>query len=241
MEISIIIPAYNEEKRITPTIHSVISYFDKLNIKDYEIIIVLDGSKDRTLEVVTKLSQKYKKIKIIDNKINLGKGAVVRQGVLESKGEYVLFMDADNSTHIDELDQILPVMRQGVEVVIGSRDIKGSKVEIRQAIYKEILGNLGNLWIQVLLVGGIKDTQCGFKVFESKSARHIFSQMTMKGWSFDIELLALARYFGYRVKEMPVIWYNDDSSHVKLKDYIHVLLDTLIIKYRLLTRYYKKN
>ncbi len=240
MEVSVIIPAYNEEKRITPTIHSVVDYFDKSEIQDYEIIIVLDGSKDKTLEVVTKLSKKYKKIKIINNKINRGKGAVVKQGILESKGEYVLFMDADNSTHIDELDKILPVMRQGVDVVVGSRDMKDSKIEVRQARYKELLGDLGNLWIQILLVGGIKDTQCGFKVFEGKSARHIFRQLTMKGWSFDIELLALARYFGYNIKEMPVVWYNDDSSHVKLKDYIHVLLDTVIIKYRLLTKYYKK-
>ncbi|MEY2986275.1 MAG: hypothetical protein RJB24_504 [Candidatus Parcubacteria bacterium] len=240
MKISVIIPAYNEEKRITPTIHSVVDYFDKSEIQDYEIIIVLDGSKDKTLEVVTKLSKKYKKIKIINNKINRGKGAVVKQGVLESKGEYVLFMDADNSTHIDELDKILPVMRQGVDVVVGSRDMKDSKIEVRQARYKELLGDLGNLWIQILLVGGIKDTQCGFKVFEGKLARHIFRQLTMKGWSFDIELLALARYFRYNIKEMPVVWYNDDSSHVKLKDYIHVLLDTVIIKYRLLTKYYKK-
>lgn len=240
MEISVIIPAYNEEKRITPTIHSIVNYFDTSKIKNYEIIVVLDGSKDKTLEVVTKLSQQYKKIKIIDNKINRGKGAVVQQGILESKGEYLLFMDADNSTHIDELDKILPVIKQGVDVVVGSRDMKDSKIEVRQARYKEIFGDLGNLWIQILLVGGIKDTQCGFKVFEGKAARHIFRQLTMKGWSFDIELLALARYFGYSIKEMPVVWYNDDSSHVKLKDYIHVLLDTVIIKYRLLTRYYKK-
>jgi dolichyl-phosphate beta-glucosyltransferase len=239
MEISVIIPAYNEAKRITPTIKSVVEYLEKLNKNSYEIIVVLDGSKDNTLEVVSKLSKKYKAITIIDNKVNQGKGAVVRQGIMESKGEYVLFMDADNSTHIDELDKILPVMKQGVDIVVGSRDMQGSKVEIRQARYKEILGDLGNLWIQILLVGGIKDTQCGFKVFSGDKARHIFSKLNMKGWSFDIELLALARHFGYSIKEMPVIWYNDDSSHVKLKDYIQVLIDTIIIKYRLLTGYYK--
>ncbi len=239
MEISVIIPAYNEAKRITPTIQSVVEYLDNLVQDSYEIIVVLDGSKDNTLEVVSKLSNKYKAIKIIDNKINQGKGAVVRQGIMESKGDYVLFMDADNSTHIYELYKILPMMKQGVDIVVGSRDMQGSKVEIRQARYKEILGDLGNLWIQILLVGGIKDTQCGFKVFAGDKARHIFSKLNMKGWSFDIELLALARHFGYSIKEMPVIWYNDDSSHVKLKDYIQVLIDTIIIKYRLLTGYYK--
>jgi dolichyl-phosphate beta-glucosyltransferase len=240
MKISVIIPAYNEEKRITPTIDSVVEYLDISSAKDnYEIIVVLDGSKDKTLEVITKLSKKYKQIKIIDNKINQGKGAVVRQGILESKGEYVLFMDADNSTHIDELDKILPVIQKGTDIVVGSRDVKGSEVEIRQARYKEILGDLGNWWIQILLVGGIQDTQCGFKVFSGNTARHIFAKLSMRGWSFDIELLALARYFGYTIKEMPIIWYNDDNSHVTLKDYIKVLIDTLIIKYRLLTGYYK--
>jgi dolichyl-phosphate beta-glucosyltransferase len=239
MEISVIIPAYNEAKRITPTIKSVVEYLDILVQDSYEIIIVLDGSKDNTLEVVSKLSKKYNKIKIIDNKINRGKGAVVRQGILESKGDYVLFMDADNSTRIDELDKILSVMKQGTDIVVGSRDMQESKIEVRQARYKEIFGDFGNYWIQILLLGGIKDTQCGFKVFSGKVARHIFSKLNMKGWSFDIELLALARYLGYSIKEMPVIWYNDYSSHVKLKDYIQVLIDTIVIKYRLITGYYK--
>lgn len=239
MQISVIIPAYNEESRITPTIQSVANYLDKIFPNENEIIIVLDGSKDNTLEVVIKLAKKYKQIKIIDNKINRGKGAVVTQGILNSVGEYVLFMDADNSTHIDELDEILPVIQEGVDVVVGSRDIKGSKVEVRQARYKEILGDLGNWWIQFLLVGGIQDTQCGFKVFSGKVSRHIFSKVSMQGWSFDIEVLALARYFGYRIKEMPVIWYNDDNSHVTIKDYLYVLRDTIIIRYRLWTGYYK--
>lgn len=239
-QISVIIPAYNEENRITPTIRSVANYLDKFFPNENEIIIVLDGSKDNTLEIVTKLAQKYKQIKIIDNKVNRGKGAVVTQGILESVGEYVLFMDADNSTHIDELDKILPVIQKGVDIVIGSRDIKGSKVEVRQARYKEFLGDLGNWWIQFLLVGGIQDTQCGFKVFSGKAARNIFSKVNMQGWSFDIEVLALARYFGYKIKEMPVIWYNDDNSHVTLKDYLYVLRDTIIIRYRLWTGYYQQ-
>lgn len=239
MEISVIIPAYNEAKRITPTIHSVIDYLEKTTNDSYEVIVVLDGSKDNTLAVVTNLAKKYQKIKIIDNKVNRGKGAVVKQGILESKGDYVLFMDADNSTHIDELDRILPVIKNGVDMVIGSRDMHDSKVEIRQARYKEILGDLGNWWIQTLLVGGIEDTQCGFKVCSGNIARNIFAKINMKGWSFDIELLALARYLGYSIKEMPVVWYNDDSSHVRLKDYINVLIDTFIIKYRLFTGYYK--
>ncbi len=239
MKISVIIPAYNEAKRITPTIRDIVEYLDQVSPKDYEILIVLDGSKDNTLNIVTELAQEYKAIRIIHNVVNRGKGAVVRQGILESIGEYVLFMDADNSTRIQELDAMLPVLKQGTEIVIGSRDMKESKVEIHQAWYKELLGDLGNWWIQILLVGGIQDTQCGFKAFSGIAARRIFEKVSMRGWSFDIEVLALARYFGYSIKEMPVIWYNDDSSHVTLKDYIAVLRDTFIIKYRIWTGYYQ--
>lgn len=239
MKISVIIPAFNEAKRITPTILNIIEYLDKVAPKDYEILIVLDGPQDNTLDIVTGLAEQYKAIRIIHNLVNRGKGAVVRQGILESVGDYILFMDADNSTRIQELDAMLPVLKQGVEVIIGSRDIKGSKVEIHQAWYKELLGDLGNWWIQILLVGGVQDTQCGFKVFSGKSGRHIFEKISMQGWSFDIEVLALARYFGYTIKEMPVIWYNDNSSHVTLRDYIAVLRDTFIIKYQIWTGYYQ--
>lgn len=239
MKISVIIPAYNESKRITPTIHSVIKYLDKVAKDSYEVIIVLDGSRDNTLDVVTHLAKNYNKINIINNEQNRGKGAVVRQGILHSKGKYVLFMDADNSTHIDELDRMLPELESGVKVVVGSRDLVDSQVKVRQSRYKELLGDLGNWWIQILLVGGINDTQFGFKVFDGHVAREIFEKVTMRGWSFDIEVLALARHLGYKVKEMPVVWYNDSDSHVTLKDYILVLRDTIWIRYRLWTGYYK--
>ena len=239
MKISVIIPAYNEAKRITPTIHSVVEYLDNIAKDSYEVIVVLDGSKDNTLEVVSQLAETYHKIIIINNEINQGKGSVVRQGILQSKGEYVLFMDADNSTHIEELDKMFPELENGTQVIVGSRELADSQVKVRQARYKELLGDLGNWWIQILLVGGIQDTQCGFKVFEGNVARKIFEKVTMRGWSFDIEVLALARHLGYKIKEMPVVWYNDSDSHVTLKDYLLVLRDTLLIRYRLWTGYYK--
>lgn len=238
MKLSIVIPAYNEENRITPTIDSVVSYAENIFPGQYEIIIVLDGSMDNTPDIVEQLSQKYSAIKIFTNDTNQGKGASVRRGILASVGEYVLFMDADNSTHINELDAMLPLCEAGVEVVIGSRDMKDSHIAVHQARYKEILGDLGNWWIQRILVGGLNDTQCGFKVFKGDIARQLFAKASMKGWSFDIEILALARHWGYSVKEMPVIWYNDSESHVTLFDYLAVLRDTFIIKYRLLSNYY---
>ncbi len=239
MKISVVIPAFNEEKRIKPTIVSVVKYLESLVPNNYEIIIVIDGSKDNTLGIVNDLAKIYLQIKVIYNKVNRGKGAVVKQGILHSIGEYVLFMDADNSTRIEELDKILPMIEDGNDIVIGSRDISGSKVEIRQARYKEILGDLGNWWIQFLLVGGIQDTQCGFKVFSGKVARLVFSKIIMTGWSFDIEVLAVGKNLGFRIKEVPVIWYNDDNSHVTMKDYLYVLRDTIIIKYRLVSGFYK--
>ena len=239
MKLSIVIPAYNEENRITPTIDSVVAYAENKFPHQYEILIVLDGSIDNTPDIVKQLSQTYSAIKIFTNDTNQGKGAAVRQGILASTGEYVLFMDADNSTHINELDAMLPVCQNGVDVVIGSRDMKESRVEIHQPKYKELLGDLGNWWIQIVLVGGLNDTQCGFKVFSGDIARKLFQKVSMKGWSFDIEVLALARYLGYTIKEMPVIWYNDSESHVTLFDYLAVLRDTFIIKYRLLSNYYQ--
>lgn len=239
MKLSIVIPAYNEENRITPTIDSVFAYAENKFPDQYEILIVLDGSTDNTPHIAEQLSQKYSSIKIFANDKNRGKGAVVRQGVLASIGEYVLFMDADNSTHINELDTMLPLCEEGVEVVIGSRDMKDSYIAVHQARYKEILGDLGNWWIQIVLVGGLNDTQCGFKLFNGDIARQLFQKISMKGWSFDIEVLALARYLGYSIKEMPVIWYNDSESHVTLFDYLAVLRDTFIIKYRLLSNYYQ--
>lgn len=239
MKLSIVVPAYNEENRITPTIDGVVAYAENKFPDQYEILIVLDGSTDNTPDIVDQLSQKYSSIKIFPNDRNRGKGAVVRQGVLASIGQYVLFMDADNSTHINELDAMLPLCEKGVEVVIGSRDMKDSHIAVHQARYKEILGDLGNWWIQIVLVGGLNDTQCGFKLFNGDIARQLFQKVSMKGWSFDIEVLALARYLGYTIKEMPVIWYNDSESHVTLFDYLAVLRDTFIIKYRLLSNYYQ--
>lgn len=239
MMISIIIPTYNEENSITPTVDSIVKYMENIFPNQYEIIIVLDGSQDNTPDIVDTLSQTYDTIRVIHNMVNQGKGAVVKQGMLESLGQYVLFMDADNSTHINELDAMLPVCVDGVDVVIGSRDMKESRIEIHQAKYKEIFGDLGNWWIQALLVGGLNDTQCGFKLFNGDAARHIFQKVSMKGWSFDIEVLALARYLGYSIREMPVVWYNDSKSHVTLMDYLAVLRDTFIIKYRLLSNYYQ--
>lgn len=249
--LSVVIPAYNEAKRISATLLDIDKYLSKQKYPpaspaglhggqgNYEIIVVSDGSKDNTVQVVKKLQELVKNLKIIDNKKNHGKGYVVKQGMLEAKGEYRLFMDADNSTTIDHLEKFWPYLGKGRDVVIGSRAIKGAKLAVPQAWYKGLAGKLGNIFIQLIVVWGIKDTQCGFKAFSQKSAKVIFKKTTINGWGFDVEVLALARVLKYKIEEVPITWKNDPYSHVKLKSYLQVLWQTLKIKWNLITNKYK--
>lgn len=239
MKLSIVIPVYNEEYRIKDTLYDILGYLKKNNLeKESEIILVNDGSVDNSVELIYQIQQDIPQIKLIDNKVNQGKGAVVRQGILESIGDWILFMDADNSTNIKELDKFLQY-QDDYDVIIGSRDLPESQVVISQNLIKRILGDLGNLWIQLLLIGGIRDTQCGFKLFRKEVASQVFRILSMKRWSFDIEVLALAKHYKYKIKEVAIEWKNDERSNVKWNDYIQVLIDTLIIKIRLLKGFYK--
>ncbi len=220
--LSVIIPAYNEQNRIAPTLLDVDSWLSKQEF-DYEILVVNDGSTDKTKEVVQKISQTSPKVKLIDNFKNQGKGAVVRQGMLTAKGQWRLFMDADNSTTIDHFEKMLPLIKQDYDVVIGSRDskdVKGAKQAVKQSWLKRLFGNLGNLVIQIVAVPGIWDTQCGFKAFSQEAAQEIFSRSLIKKWGFDVEALFLARKLGYKIGIIPVYWKNDPNSHVSWKGYL---------------------
>jgi dolichyl-phosphate beta-glucosyltransferase len=239
MYLSIIIPAYNEEKRIGKTIFAINEYLQKQNYP-YEIIIVDDGSKDSTVELVKNLKEKVKNLRVIDNKKNHGKGYVVRQGIMEAKGEYRLFMDADNATTVDQVENLLPFFKDGYDVVIGDRDLKESEIKKHQSRFKEILGDMGNILIQTLAVPGIKDTQCGFKCFSTKFAEKIFPKLKVDRWGFDIEILALARKFGYKIKTVPVVWINDEESKVSMSGYIDTLKELFQIKWNLISGKYKK-
>jgi dolichyl-phosphate beta-glucosyltransferase len=170
-------------------------------------------------------------LKLIDNKVNRGKGAAVRQGMLSAKGTIRLFTDADNSTSIDQFNKMLPHFKEGYDIVIGSRDIAGARLEPPQPLIRRILGNLGNLFIQTLLLRGIWDTQCGFKAFREEVAEKIFPLCRIDRWGFDIEILALARMLGYHIKEIPVVWVNDPYSHVKPSAYLQVLWETIKIRW----------
>ena len=232
--LSVIIPAYNEEKTIAKTLESILDYLSKQNFLS-EIIVVSDGSQDKTAEIVGSFSNpglgsNVANISVIDRKENRGKGYTVREGMLKAGGTIRLFMDADNSTSIVEFNKMIPYFKEGYEVVIGSRDVKGASMLPAQYFHKRWLGNLGNLIIQALLLPGIWDTQCGFKAFTAEAAKNIFSKDKIDRWGFDIETLALARLLKYKIAIIPVHWVNKPGSRVKFSAYFEVLWETIKIR-----------
>ncbi len=235
--LSVIIPAYNEEKRIEATLLDVDAYLEKQQY-DYEIIVVDNNSTDRTSEVVKKLEATTVQNAKVVLETTKGKGAAVRRGMLESQGDYCVFMDADNATPINQIEKFWPDLQSGNEVVIGSRYVDPSTVKIKQPFYRILLSRMSNILIQILLVPHIKDTQCGFKAFQGRAAKEIFKHVTIYGWAFDMELLAIALKLSYRIKEVPVSWEEHGGSHVPLKAYIQSLIDLLRIKWRSLTGHY---
>jgi dolichyl-phosphate beta-glucosyltransferase len=244
MNLSIIVPAYNEEKRITKTLESLAQYLAKQDFES-EVIVVSDGSTDRTSEKVKDFEGRIKNLKLIDNKENQGKGAVVRQGMLEAQGKYRLFMDADNSTTIDHIEKAWPLFAQGYQVVIGtrdSRDIKEAKQLIAQPLLRRFLGNVGNLIIQVVAVPGIWDTQCGFKVFTNDIVNQVFPKTRIQRWGFDIEILFIIQSLGYKKKiaMIHVDWKNDIESKVGLKGYFQVLRELFQIRINSFKGYYNE-
>ncbi len=238
MYLSIIIPAYNEEKQLANTLKEIDKYLSKQTY-DYEILVVNDGSKDRTAEVGREQVSVIRNLKMIDNKENHGKGYVVRQGMLEAKGEYRIFSDADNATSIDQIENMWPQFEKGYEVVIGSRDIKGTIIALPQPWWRIMLGNVFNLLVQVISgLWGIWDTQCGFKGFTARTAKDIFSKCKIHRFAFDVEVLVLAKKMGYKIKEIPVIWRNNPESRVKFKSMIKMLLEIFQIRKNLLSHRY---
>lgn len=249
MRLSVVIPAYNEEKRITKTLESVDAYLTKQDY-DYEIIVVANNCTDNTDKVVLDLKNRIKNLELMDIGPGIsGKGGAVKEGFLKAQGDFIMFMDADNATRIDELDHFWKYFgppsscgtsedKKGYDVVIGSRDVRGAKVAVSQAWYKELAGKFGNLLIQVVALPGIHDTQCGFKVFKKKVVKDVFPMQKLGGWGFDIEILALARKFGYKIKEEPITWYNAEGSKVSLKDYLKVFGDLFKVRWWLWTGKY---
>lgn len=225
--LSVIIPAYNEEKRIAATLRDVNDYLRQQNYS-YEIILIDDGSKDQTVEVARHLNIDF--LRIIDNKENHGKGYVVKQAMLETNGSLRLFTDADNSTRLNEIESFLPYFKQGYDVVIGSIEISGSTIKERAAWYRRALGRIAKIIIRIILIWEIHDTQRGFKCFTEKSTVKIFPKQTIERWGFDMEILQIAKKQGFKIKELPVNWENPAGSKVTLGAYFSTFRELLKIK-----------
>lgn len=232
-ELSIVIPAYNESKRIVPTLTSVQRYCRDHKIKA-EVIVVDDGSTDATRHAVTGLADLYVRLPR-----NSGKGAAVRKGVAVAKGEDILIMDADGSAPISALAD-LQENRHGADIAIGSRHMAGSVIHIHQSLLRQSISYIGNLLVRWILRLPYADTQCGFKLFSNESAQAIFKQATVDRWGYDVEILTIARIFGYTVVEVPIHWHDSKGSNLRagraaiytFEEVLMIWLNTRMGKYK---------
>lgn len=231
--LSVIIPAYNEGSVIESTLLSVHHFFAEMNFK-YEVIVVNDGSTDKTAEAVSSLTDAMPDLVLINLPENRGKGAAVREGMLKARGTYRLFMDADNSTSIEEMRHMMPYFNQGYDIIIGSRGVKGANITSHQPWVRESMGKVFIYFVKLFTGLPFKDTQAGFKIFTGSSADNVFPLQTIPGWIFDVELLVIARELGYGVKEVPIAWKHYPQSNVGvIKGTVKALADLAAIRSRL--------
>ena len=240
--LSVIIPAFNEELRITETLSAVYSYLQKQDY-EWEVLVVIDGAQDHTLARTQEFAASRQHIRWIDRKQNRGKGYTVREGMLAATGRVRLFTDADNSISISNFDKMAPLFRDGYDLVIcsrHSRDVSGPLHAGPQSGVKRILRGTGNLFIQSVAVPGVWDTQCGFKAFSKSLAEQIFPVCKIDGWGFDVETLALARHLNSRIGIVPARWSNRPGTHLRPAHYFDVLCETIKVRWSLLTGVYAK-
>ncbi|OGY62814.1 MAG: hypothetical protein A2745_03415 [Candidatus Harrisonbacteria bacterium RIFCSPHIGHO2_01_FULL_44_13] len=238
--LSVIIPAYNEADRLPLTLIDVDRHLSEQEYS-YEIIVVNDGSTDSTAEIARRFISLIPNLKLLDNPTNQGKGLAVKQGMLSAKGNWRLFMDADNSTSVVEFNKMMPYLSAGggsiygkketYDVIIGSRSVRGARKRPGPALIRWLLDKFNNLAIQLLLLRGVWDTQCGFKCFSEAAADRIFPLIKIDRWGFDIEALALAKVLGYKIKEMPIFWSESGYSHVRLSDHLQILWEAFKIRW----------
>ncbi|MCK5240891.1 glycosyltransferase family 2 protein [bacterium] len=232
IQLSVVLPAYNEEKRLSKTLETVTAYLRQRQDKS-EIIVVSDGSTDQTVAIAKSFNQNQLPIRVLHNKKNRGKGAAVRRGVAAALGEWVLFSDADMSTPIEEIVKLEKVMMDGADVVIASRALTGSDISDHQPFYREWMGKTFNLLVQSIVLPGFQDTQCGFKMFKRDIARKVFRALTIPGFGFDVEILYLAKRAGAGIQEVPVSWHNVlDSKVSPLRHSIQMFLDLFRVRWR---------
>ena len=212
-EISIVIPAFNEALRLPTTLDRVQRYLATAGLTA-EVIVVDDGSRDDTAEVVQRYAQRWPQLKLVAAERNAGKGAAVRLGMAAARGRYRVFSDADLSVPIDDMEKLLPPLHAGAGVAIASRGLRDSQVELHQPRYRETMGKIFNRLVRIFVLGGVHDTQCGFKAFTAEVADRIFPVLQTRGFGFDVELLYRAQHAGYKIVEVPTRWINSPQSRV---------------------------
>jgi dolichyl-phosphate beta-glucosyltransferase len=237
-DLSIVIPAFNEEARLGPTLRDYSAYCHRTG-RRAELIVVDDGSLDRTSALVNELSSESPEIRLIRLAENHGKGHAVRSGVVNAQGKLVLFADADGATPLPEIERLEAALAAGADVAIGSRALHDSRVKVHARLYRRVIGRTFHRLVEMLTVPGVKDTQCGFKLFRGPVAHDLFSRMRIRGFSFDVEVLMMAQRRGYRIAEVPVNWTHQPGSKVNLvTDSARMLRDLFIIRGRYMSGQY---
>ena len=235
--LSVIIPVFTERELLGRTLLQIDHH---LRPKDfhYEILVIVDGSPNHTAELAKNYINRVKNLLVIENEKNQGKGSAVRLGLLQAKGAFRLYTDADGSTPIEHADEFLQACKNGFDVVMASRDIQGAVIEIHQPRYRELMGDMGNLLIRATLgLWDYPDTQCGFKMLSQHAAREIATRMKVDRFGFDFELIVLADKLGFKVKQMPVRWRHEAGSCVTFfgpNGFTRILIDLAKTKYRLI-------
>ena len=226
--LSIIIPAYNEENRLPNSLEQVFRFLEKQSYAS-EVIVVENGSSDKTLEVSQSFAKQHKNLRVIHNE-QRGKGGAVLRGIREAHGEYVFICDADLSMPVEEISKFLPPLLTDFDIAIGSREAPGA-VRYNEPYYRHLTGRVFNMLIRLMVLPDLQDTQCGFKCMRVVVARDIFRFQTLTGWAFDVELLYIARHHGYRILEVPIDWhFNADSKVRVLRDSWRMFVDLLVIR-----------
>lgn len=226
--LSLIIPAYNEERRLPNTLQQVLAFLDS-QAYSAEVLVVENGSQDRTLEIAQALASQDRRVQVLHTAVR-GKGGAVRLGMLTARGSYRFMCDADLSMPIEQVNRFLPPALQGVAVAIASREAPGA-VRYGEPHYRHWGGRAINLLIRLLALPGLRDTQCGFKCFSAQAAEDLFLRQKLIGWSFDIEILYLARRLGYPIVEIPIPWYYNPESKLNVwRDALRMTLDILQIR-----------
>jgi len=229
IRLSVVVPAYNEENRVGPTLRSVAAFL-AARAEAFEILVVDDGSRDGTARAARDAGVPLRVLALAANR---GKGAAVREGILAARGERILFTDADLSTPIEDLPRLERALDRGAAVAFGSRSVPGSEVLLRQPLYRQTMGKVFNLFVRACVLPGVIDSQCGFKLFEARAARAIFAKQRLQGFSFDVEVLFLARRLGFGLAEVPVRWTNSPASRVHpVRDSLRMLRDLLLSNLR---------